>query len=194
MAGRLDKFMNFLKLTDEEDYDEDYYDDYDDDYDEKELKREEKRIQREQKKEEKKAPSYSSRDYDNDYEEPVSFNARKTTSRTTASKVVPIHSTSSGFEVSIVKPANFGESQQVCEILLSGQPAVVNLEGMDLVEAQRIMDFISGCIFSISGNMRQVSRYIFIFSPKNVDISGDYIKNVAASDEGINFPTLNKEF
>ena len=52
MAGRLDKFMNFLKLTDEDDYDEDeFYDDYDDSYDDKELKREEKRIQREQKRE-----------------------------------------------------------------------------------------------------------------------------------------------
>ena len=86
------------------------------------------------------------------------------------------------------------KSQQVCEILLNGQPVVVNLEGIDITEAQRIMDFISGCIYSISGNMRQVSRYIFIFSPKSVDISGDYIKNVAASDEGINIPTLNKEF
>lgn len=56
------------------------------------------------------------------------------------------------------------------------------------------MDFISGCIYSITGNMRQVSRYIFIFAPKSVDISGDYIKNVAASSEGINIPTLNKEF
>ena len=38
MAGRLDKFMNFLKLTDEDDYDEDeFYDDYDDSYDDKEL-------------------------------------------------------------------------------------------------------------------------------------------------------------
>ena len=38
MAGRLDKFMNFLKLTDEDDYEDDFYDDYDDNYDEKELK------------------------------------------------------------------------------------------------------------------------------------------------------------
>lgn len=185
MAGRLDKFMNFLKLTDEDDYDDD---EMYDSYDEKELKREEKRMQREQKKEEK---LYSQKDYSTDYEEPASFNARKNTS----SKVVPIHSaSSSGFEVNIVKPANFGESQQVCEILLGGQPVVVNLEGIDIVEAQRIMDFISGCIYSITGNMRQVSRYIFIFAPKSVDISGDYIKNVAASSEGINIPTLNKEF
>lgn len=47
MAGRLDKFMNFLKLTDEDDYDDD---EMYDSYDEKELKREEKRMQREQKR------------------------------------------------------------------------------------------------------------------------------------------------
>ncbi len=195
MAGRLDKFMNFLKLTDEDDYDEDeFYDDYDDDYDDKELKREEKRIQREQKREEKKGTSYSHKDYGSDYDEPVSFNARKSSPRTSAGKVVPIHPASSDVEVNIVKPANFGESQQICQILLDGQPVVVNLEGMDLVEAQRIMDFISGCIYSIAGNMRSVSRFIFIFSPKNIDISGDYIKSVTTSDEVINIPTLNKEF
>lgn len=195
MAGRLDKFMNFLKLTDEDDYDDDFYDDFDDDYDDKELKREEKRIQREQKREEKKgASSYSNKNYDSGYDEPVSFNARKTSSRQSAGKVVPIHSASPDVEVNIVKPANFGESQQICQILLDGQPVVVNLEGMDLVEAQRIMDFISGCIYSIAGNMRSVSRFIFIFSPKNIDISGDYIKSVATSDEVINIPTLNKEF
>ena len=195
MAGRLDKLMNFLKLTDEDDYEDDFYDDYDDNYDEKELKREEKRIQREQRKEDKRAASsYSQNDYDSVYDDPVPFSQRKTSAHTSPGKVVPIHVASSGFEVNIVKPANFGESQQVCEILLNGQPVVVNLEGIDITEAQRIMDFISGCIYSISGNMRQVSRYIFIFSPKSVDISGDYIKNVAASDEGINIPTLNKEF
>ena len=97
-------------------------------------------------------------------------------------------------EVCIIKPLNFGDSQQVCDILLNGQPVVVNLEGIDILEAQRIMDFISGCIFSISGDMKQVSRYIFIFSPKNVDISGDYIQSMTEGAEGINIPTLNKEF
>ena len=62
---------------------------------------------------------------------------------------------------------------------MDGQPVVVNLEGIDIMEAQRIMDF--------------VSRYIFVFSPKNIDISGDYIKNMAEGD-GFNIPTLNKEF
>ena len=107
---------------------------------------------------------------------------------------MPIRTSSSDVEVCIFKPANFGESQEVCDILLGGQPVIVNLEGIDVEEAQRIMDFVSGCIFSIQGNMRQISKYIFIFSPKTIDISGDYIKNVAENNEGISIPTLSKEF
>ena len=53
MANGLSKFMNFLKLTDEDDeFDDDFYeDDYDYD-DKKELEREERRLLKEQKKEE----------------------------------------------------------------------------------------------------------------------------------------------
>ena len=190
MAKGIDKFLKYLKLTDEDDYDDDLYDDYEEDEEsEKELRKEEKRLQKEQRREERKMPSRD--DYD---ESPV--RPRRTSSKPAGnSKVVPIRTTSSnGLEVCIIKPLNFGDSQQVCDILLNGQPVVVNLEGIDILEAQRIMDFISGCIFSISGDMKQVSRYIFIFSPKNVDISGDYIQSMTEGAEGINIPTLNKEF
>lgn len=193
MANGFDKILKYLKLTDEDDYEDDLYDDYEDDEEtEKELRKEEKRYQKEQRREEKKsAPSRN--DYDDFDDTPVT--TRKTTTKSSSSKVVPIRATSSnGMEVCIIKPSNFGESQQVCDILLGGQPVIVNLEGIDILEAQRIMDFISGCIFSITGNMKQVSRYIFIFSPKNVDISGDYIQNMTEGTEEINIPTLNKEF
>ena len=193
MAGRLDKFMNFLKLTDEDDYDEDeFYDDYDDSYDDKELKREEKRIQREQKREEKKGASYSHKDYGSDYDEPVSFNARKSSSRPPAGKVVPIHSASPDVEVNIVKPANFGESQQICQILLDGQPVVVNLEGMDLVEAQRIMDFLSGTCYSLEGSIQRVANNIFVIAPENVEISGEF-KEEIKSRSSVVFPWANSK-
>ena len=77
--------------------------------------------------------------------------------------------------------------------MLNDHPVVVNLEGIDLMEAQRIMDFISGCIFAISGNMCQVSRFIFIFSPNGVEISGDYIKSLE-TEESYNIASFNKEF
>lgn len=196
MAGGLNKFMNFLKLTDEDDeFDDDFYED-DDAYDAKELEREEKRLMKERKKEERQAGSFSAR-RDNAYierDEPAVMPKRPVqASRSSSSKVVSMPSANNDMEVCIVKPANIGEAQQVCDILMNSHPVVVNLEGIDIMEAQRIMDFIAGCIFAISGNMCQVSRYIFVFSPKGVDISGDYIKSLE-NEESYNIAAFNREF
>jgi cell division inhibitor SepF len=77
-------------------------------------------------------------------------------------------------------------------MLLQGRAVVVNLEGIDIMEAQRVIDVVSGCIYAISGEMHQISRYIFILSPDGVDISGDYLE--LSEDDEFEIPTLNKEF
>ena len=191
MASGINKLMNFLKLTDEDDeFDDDFYDD-DDMYDQRELEREEKRLQREQKKQDRR----SNVDYfDEEPPAPAAVPKRNTYRTTSTGKVVQMPSaTSTEMEVCIVKPANIGESQQVCDLLINSHPVIVNLEGIDIMEAQRIMDFISGCIFAISGNMCQISRYIFIFSPKGVDISGDYLKSLT-EEESFNMANFHREF
>ena len=108
------------------------------------------------------------------------------------SKIVPIKSANRSLEVCIMKPSSFGDSQDICDMLLAGHAVVVNLEGFDPLEAQRIMDFISGCVYSINGRLHQISRYIFIFSPDSIDISGDYLD--ASPDDGFGVTTINQEF
>ena len=110
-----------------------------------------------------------------------------------SSKIVPIKTANRSLEVSIMKPATFADSQDICDMLLEGRAVVVNLEGFDPLEAQRIMDFISGCVYSINGRLHQISRYIFIFSPDSIDISGDYL-DIATDDEGFGVPTINQDF
>lgn len=112
--------------------------------------------------------------------------------RATNNKVVPIKSVARNLEVCIMKPSSFADSQDICDMLLSGRAAVVNLEGFDPIEAQRIMDFISGCVYAINGRLHQISRYIFIFSPDTIDISGDYLELLPV--DGFGVPTINKEF
>lgn len=207
MANILKNFLGYLKLGEDDDYD-----DYVNDYDEKEEVREDKRRSRRDDSEDSvisrpdRAPrpertptrSYINKDRDDDeLQIPVSETRKERTQRLerergSSSKVVPIRTTPKGLEVCIMKPTSFEDSQDICDMLLSGRAAVVNLEGFDPLEAQRIMDFISGCVYAINGKLHQISRYIFIFSPDSVDISGDYLDLVP--DEGFGVPTINKEF
>ena len=61
----------------------------------------------------------------------------------------------------------------------------------DLEIAQRIIDFISGATFAISGNLQKISNYIFLVTPTNVDISGDLQDLLSGSMEQ---PTVRGRF
>ena len=93
-----------------------------------------------------------------------------------SSKVTPMRPTAKrggNMEVCVVKPTSVDDSREITETLLAGRTVILNLEGMDLEIAQRIIDFISGAAFAISGNLQKISNYIFLVTPTNVDISGD---------------------
>ena len=51
---------------------------------------------------------------------------------------------------------------------------MINLEGINMDIAQRIIDFTSGACYSINGNLQKISNYIFIVTPQSVELSGDF--------------------
>ena len=79
-----------------------------------------------------------------------------------------------GMEVVVVKPTEFEDSREITETLLSNRTVVLNLEGLNVDIAQRIIDFASGSCFAMRGNLQKISHYIFIITPPSVDISGDF--------------------
>ena len=150
--GVTDKLLTYMKLNDEEDeyYDDDYYDD-DDVIEDKP----------------KKISSKTSTDdlIEEKPQKPVA-------------KVTPIRQqkrmTGSGMEVCVIKPSTVEDAREITETLLANRTVVLNLEGLDVDIAQRIIDFTSGSCFAISGNLQKISHYIFIITPASVDISGDF--------------------
>ena len=92
--------------------------------------------------------------------------------------------------VTILKPQSFEDAREICDNLIDGNPIIVNLEGFDTDRSQRLMDFVSGCVYAIGANLHQISSYIFIISPADVDITGDY--NALMRHDGFGVPTFNK--
>ena len=79
----------------------------------------------------------------------------------------------SGMEVCVIKPTSVEEEREIAETLLNGRAVVINMEGLNVDIAQRIIDFTSGATFAINGNLQKISNFIFLVTPTNVDISGD---------------------
>ena len=165
--GVLDKFLDIMKLSDDDDYDDDDFfdDDYEDDYEEKP----------------KKSLFHKSKDYkdydeEEDYEDDYAPPAKSRSSRSN-NKVTPMRQPARrnnvSMEVCVIKPTSVDDAREITETLLSGRTVILNLEGLDLEVAQRIIDFTSGATFAISGNLQKISNYRFLVTPTNVDISGD---------------------
>jgi cell division inhibitor SepF len=98
----------------------------------------------------------------------INFNARRQ-----QGKVVNMHP-SNQFKVVIMQPERFEEAQDICDHLKSKKPIIINLEEIEKDVAQRIVDFLSGSVYALDGNIQKVSNSIFLIAPNNVDIMGDF--------------------
>ena len=161
--GVFDKFLDIMKLNDD-DYDDDEFYDDDDFADDGDF--EEKPRRSFFGKKNNKEESFNDFDADEDKKFQPSASSKVTPMR-------PAAKHGGNMEVCVVKPTSVDDSREITETLLAGRTVILNLEGMDLEIAQRIIDFISGAAFAISGNLQKISSYIFLVTPTNVDISGD---------------------
>jgi len=76
-------------------------------------------------------------------------------------------------KVVIVSPKNINDAKDICDHLRANRSIVMNVEDVDIQIAQRIVDFLSGAVYSLDGNIQKVSSGIFLATPNSVDILGD---------------------
>ncbi|MBR0277648.1 MAG: cell division protein SepF [Clostridia bacterium] len=88
-------------------------------------------------------------------------------------KVVNINTTTQ-LKVVVVTPESFDEAKDIAEHLKQKKPVVINLEGVEKDIARRIVDFLSGAVYSLDGNIQKISTGIFLIAPYNVGIMGDF--------------------
>lgn len=166
--GLFDKFMDVMRLNPDDD-DEYYNDDY---YDEDEEERNTKK-------------KLFHKDNEADV---VADNKDKPRP---VSKITPMRTNkkqSGAMAVCVIKPTSFEDAREITETLLMNRTVVLNVEGLDVEVAQRIIDFASGSCFAMNGNLQKISNYIFIITPESVDISGDF-QNLLNSFDTSNIQT-----
>ena len=76
-------------------------------------------------------------------------------------------------QVRVIKPSSFDQARQITDTLLARRTVILNLEGLDVNTAQRIVDFASGSCYALHGNFMKISHFIIVITPEDVDIAGD---------------------
>jgi cell division inhibitor SepF len=75
-----------------------------------------------------------------------------------------------GIQIAIVRPRNFRDAATVGEYYRQEIPVIINLEDMDNAEAARIIDFISGLVLGLGGDIEKLSRRTFLIVPGDATI------------------------
>jgi cell division inhibitor SepF len=75
-----------------------------------------------------------------------------------------------GIKIAVVRPRNFQDAATVGEYYRQEIPVVINLEDMDNANATRIIDFVSGLILGLCGDIERLSRRTFLIVPPDSTI------------------------
>ena len=91
-----------------------------------------------------------------------------------------------GSKMMLLEPRAYSESQQIADYLKQRSAVVVNLKRVTPDQAKRIVDFLSGTIYAIGGELQKLGGGIFLCTPNNVKVAGKI------SEEANNAPSANK--
>lgn len=87
--------------------------------------------------------------------------------------VVSLQSVQQSSKVVLIEPRVYAEAQEVADHLGNRRAVVVNLQRIQHDQAVRIVDFLSGTVYAIGGDIQRVGRDIFLCTPDNVEVSGN---------------------
>ncbi len=151
--GAFDKFLNYMKIDSDDDFlDEDYYEE---EPAEKKVAPLEDNVGEMPKKPVPKAA-------------PISRNQRK-------------GGPAQAMEVVRIEPTSVEDGRKISDLLLQNKVVFLDLEGIDMNLAQRIIDFTSGATYAINGTLQQMSKYTFVIAPPVVSVSGDFQDALSAN-------------
>jgi cell division inhibitor SepF len=94
-------------------------------------------------------------------------------SQTQKQNVVSLQSVQKSSKVILMEPRVYAEAQDIADHLKNRRAVVVNLQRIEQDQARRIVDFLSGTVYAIGGDIQKIGSNIILCTPDNVEVSGN---------------------
>jgi len=88
-----------------------------------------------------------------------------------------------GGKMVLLEPRAFSESQQIADHLKKRNTVVVNMKRITTDQAKRIVDFLSGTVYAIGGDLQKIGSGIFLCTPKNINVEGKITEDDGKKNE-----------
>jgi cell division inhibitor SepF len=92
---------------------------------------------------------------------------------TVKQNVVSLQSLQKSSKMVLIEPRDYAEAQDITDHLRNRRSVVVNLQRIDRDQGKQIVDFLSGAVYALGGNIQKIGASIFLCTPDNVEVSGN---------------------
>ncbi|MGM0851626.1 MAG: cell division protein SepF [Bacillota bacterium] len=126
---------------------------------------------------------YEEEKYEEEYEEKKPMKSQSLSN--SKQNVVSLQSVQKSSKMILVEPRVYAEAQEIADHLKNRRSVLVNLQRIQHDQAKRIVDFLSGTVYAIGGDIQRVGDNIFLCTPDNVEVSGnisEFLKEEDLSD------------
>lgn len=100
-------------------------------------------------------------------------------------EIIETHQTNENTMI-LLEPRAYSESQQIADYLKENSSVVVNLKRVTPDQAKRIVDFLSGTIYAIGGDLQKLGGGIFLCTPKSINVEGKISDDAPAAKNSKN--------
>ena len=76
-------------------------------------------------------------------------------------------------EVILFHAKAFDDAAKAADELRSKRAVILNMENIDKALTRRVVDFLSGCVYALDGQVKKIAQSTYLFCPHNMDIVGD---------------------
>lgn len=87
--------------------------------------------------------------------------------------IVSLQSVHKASKVILIEPRSYSETPEIADHLKNRRAVVVNLQRIDREQGRQIVDFLSGAVYALGGEIQKIGSNIFLCTPDNVEVSGN---------------------
>lgn len=112
-------------------------------------------------------------EYEYEYVEEQDIPGTSSVEKSDSSNVVSLTSMKQpNSKVVLCEPRTYNEAQEIADNIVNRRAVVINLERIDHHQARRIVDFLSGTVYAVNGDIQKLGSQTFLCTPDNIEISG----------------------
>ena len=75
--------------------------------------------------------------------------------------------------VVLFRPTSLNDAKKAADDLKNRKAVIVNLENVEADMARRVVDFLTGCAYALSGKVKRIAASTYLFCPQSMDVMGD---------------------